>query len=348
MAEPCDAGKDACPDMVRIKQEKLVFNKMNMAAVQQGPIELDTSDDDSMIHRLDQEEFWKEVKEELEQSGGSHGHALHSGHGQGSSAFDAVEEAPETHRPKGTIGKFNDKVVGGMKRLATSGISEDDLEKQIAALASSEEVVAYEAARDAAVGNSVEGEAAASAADLREDKFWEDLAASGFKCPARGGKGNPAGSRWQRALELDPNLPNNYAAVGRGHAAQAGFREDWFKQGYKLHSDTKTIRNTQKQEWSKKGQFLAIGRTAWKEGGGPAGWAAAINIPTDCISTSSKWWKKDLRAQNHKFFYFVDGYDDTFKCEQEQQKTWAAETAAKEIVEKAAAGTEAPPATEAG
>ena len=49
---------------------------------------------------------------------------------------------------------------------------------------------------------------------------------------------------------------------------------------------------------------------------------AAINIAIDCMAVGTKWWKRDSRARNCKFWYFVDGYDESFSIEYEEQKKW--------------------------
>jgi hypothetical protein len=54
------------------------------------------------------------------------------------------------------------------------------------------------------------------------------------------------------------------------------------------------------------GQFIAIGRIAWLEGGGKAGWKAAVNYCTSCIQLGEGWTLYDERAKRIKFKYVVD------------------------------------------
>ena len=129
-----------------------------------------------------------------------------------------------------------------------------------------------------------DGQKAATDAAAAEDKFWEELKDKGFHFGVRAGKGNPAASRWQRALKSVHGLKERYAAVGRDREAQAEFKAKWLEGKYEKHKESKVQRQTQMQEWVNKGAYITLGRMAWK-GGGATRLRGTINIALDSITS---------------------------------------------------------------
>ena len=137
----------------------------------------------------------------------------------------------------------------------------------------------------------------AAIAEKEEDKMWDALKARDFVFQTAGTKGNPMGGRWARAVKKYPKLKQQYAAVGKGHAAQKAFRQTWAGEEYDTYETEKAKTETRVQRWTKKGKYIALGRVAWFEGGGRAGQKASTNIGLHALQMGSPWFKKDKRLR---------------------------------------------------
>ena len=96
----------------------------------------------------------------------------------------------------------------------------------------------------------------------------------------------------------------------------------WGECVYDKYEETKTrTRKYETTNW-KKGQYLAIGRIAHFEGGGSAGWKAAMNIALDSLKLGNHWLRHDGRAKRVKFLYFDVGMDKIVSDAWAINETW--------------------------
>ena len=156
--------------------------------------------------------------------------------------------------------------------------------------------------------------------DTRLEHF-EACKGNGYRFPVRGGSGNPMGGHWQRALESDPKLKSDYAASEKKDL----FRSDWAERTHKEYSSKSTHTQSIVIAHEDKGQYLAPGRIAWKEGGGKQGWKNTVNIVCDANRLGGKWIWTDRRAQASKYLYFVKGMSEKHEEAWTIHKEWKQE-----------------------
>ena len=94
----------------------------------------------------------------------------------------------------------------------------------------------------------------------------------GRKVPTSCKAGNAVAGRWARARNSDKKIAAEYEAI-KGEQAKADYRKKWAKKEFDKHVTVfKKVRSETREHW-KNSEYLAIGRIAWLEGGGKAGWA---------------------------------------------------------------------------
>ena len=354
----CQVENVPADDMssVAIKKEHIeaIFkNALNLQREQGRPIEIDLDatddddDDDAANTRIDAEDLFPGSDEDLPAgqaspvpsiwadatelqwapaTGGTGGTTTPCSAGHRQPDSSGTRNGLTETQAQEAVHRFQTEFVGSMEKIADDAkhLDIDEAEKKVTELAFSNVITEYAAVREQANVPKLRQEDIAKKTEETEEAFWEDMAQKGFVCKAYAGKGNPVGSRWQRALAADPKLRANYGEK-QGHAEQAKFRKEWFEGAHKLYEASKTVKTVQKQKWKKDGTMMTLGRIAWKEGGGAAGLRAAINIGVDCIAVGGGYWKQDRRAKNIKFMYFEEGYSESFTSLQEQQKVWQQE-----------------------
>ena len=94
--------------------------------------------------------------------------------------------------------------------------------------------------------------------------------------------------------------------------------------------------------------MLTLGRMAWKEGGGNAGWRGALNIALNNMALGPPWWKKDKAAKNVKFCYNIETFSERYKEEWALHEEWKSKLEKVEkdpdaATEHAGAGANEPP-----
>eukprot|EP00929_Paragymnodinium_shiwhaense_P035571 TRINITY_DN19175_c0_g1_i2.p1 TRINITY_DN19175_c0_g1~~TRINITY_DN19175_c0_g1_i2.p1 ORF type:complete len:567 (-),score=116.05 TRINITY_DN19175_c0_g1_i2:145-1791(-) len=165
-------------------------------------------------------------------------------------------------------------------------------------------------------------EATDAGTEVDDAKFWEDAKAKNFVFAASGSNQNPMAGRWARCLKRSAQLKEDYKNCGSTHAEKAKFRQDWAEKQYDEYMATKSHTRTHEQIWTKEGRYLAIGRIAWLEGGGSAGWRAAINYCSSCVSLGGRWVKFDSKARRLKFCYEEEKYEERYTEAWKQHEEW--------------------------
>jgi len=111
---------------------------------------------------------------------------------------------------------------------------------------------------------------------LTELKLMKQCEQSNFMFQARGGQGNPLGSRFERAKKKDTELADAYKHLTGSPADQAKFRADWAEKKFNNYCSTKRKTTSIVNSQFRKGQYMPLGRVAHKEGGGKLGWMQAL------------------------------------------------------------------------
>ncbi|CAK0792285.1 unnamed protein product, partial [Prorocentrum cordatum] len=148
----------------------------------------------------------------------------------------------------------------------------------------------------------------------RDKELWEELQKNNYYFNTSTGAGNPAGSRWQRALKASEKLRRKCAKCHGYHDSQK-FRARWAK---RMHRDwkckwTRTHSTTLTKAQMKDGEYCSIGRIAKKEGGGLHGMQLAFKYCTNAIILGGMWAKWDDMTESIKFLYFTHRMSETFK-----------------------------------
>ena len=123
-------------------------------------------------------------------------------------------------------------------------------------------------------------------------------------------------------------MKKRYAAVGTGRRAQMAFRMNWAKDKYDEYKASMTVSETHTQEWITKSRYLAVGRIAWKFGGGKAGWRAALNHCGKALQIGEPMYEYDSSAEILLFLWGEKGFNDGFKIEWSKHQEWSSQTAA--------------------
>ena len=110
------------------------------------------------------------------------------------------------------------------------------------------------------------------------------------------------------------------AKESRAHGER--LRQSWAEKEYDKYVKKNVHVTSKTKKDSKKLRYFAIGRIAWKEGGGPLGWKNAVNIATDAIAVGGKWVKYDGKAKAPKYLYCQEGFDEEFAESWETHESW--------------------------
>eukprot|EP00959_Pyramimonas_sp_CCMP1952_P453016 9467547-Pyramimonas_sp.AAC.1 len=111
---------------------------------------------------------------------------------------------------------------------------------------------------------------------LAEYQIMKQCEQNNFMFNARGGAGNPLGSRFERAKKKDAELAAAYKQLTGSPADQSKFRADWAKLKFDNYCSTKRRTTSVVNSSFRKGQYMPLGRVAHKEGGGKLGWMQAL------------------------------------------------------------------------
>ena len=106
---------------------------------------------------------------------------------------------------------------------------------------------------------------------LTELRLMKQCEQSNFMFQARGGQGNPMGSRFERAKKKDAALADAYKQLTGSPSDQAKFRADWAEKKFTNYCSTKRKTTSIVNSQFRKGQYMPLGRVAHKEGGGKLG-----------------------------------------------------------------------------